>query len=85
MDGLLISPPRTNNFKILKYEKNIFTIMFFRNRISILLFVSVYRIKQLGVVTFSNFFSDANSNFASAMLSADLSVAALSFFIFIIY
>ena len=33
----------------------------------------------------SQFFSDANSNFASAMLSADLSVAALSFFIFIIY
>ena len=30
----------------------------------------------------SQFFADANSNFASAMLSADLSVAALSFFIF---
>lgn len=33
----------------------------------------------------SQFFNEANSNFASSMLSADLGVAAMSFFIFIIY
>jgi len=33
----------------------------------------------------SQFFGEANSNFASSMLSADLGVAAMSFFIFIIY
>ena len=33
----------------------------------------------------SQFFAEANSNFAASMLSADLSVAAISFFIFIIY
>ena len=33
----------------------------------------------------SEFFADANVNFASSMLSADLGVAAMAFFIFIIY
>ena len=33
----------------------------------------------------TEFFTEANSNYASSMLSADLGVAALSFFIFIIY
>ena len=33
----------------------------------------------------SQFFAEANSNYAASMLSADLSVAAISFFIFIIY
>ena len=33
----------------------------------------------------SEFFTDANVNFASSMLSADLGVAAMTFFIFIIY
>ena len=33
----------------------------------------------------TEFFTEANSNYASSMLSADLGIAALSFFIFIIY
>ena len=37
------------------------------------------------VWSLSDFFAEANSNYASSMLSADLGVAALSFFIFIIY
>ena len=37
------------------------------------------------VWSLSDFFAEANSNYASSMLSADLGVAALSFFVFIIY